>query len=253
MTSKLVGYARVSTTDQDLSVQIAALEKAGCETIFQEKKTGTKTEGREELARLLEFLREGDTLVVMKVDRLGRSLLHLANILDGLQGRGIKFRTLDATYDVETASGRAMLQMLMIFAELENSFRKERQLAVIAAAKERGVYKKAQSPRVGVKTAVAKEYLRMGMGYREAAAKAGMSYRVLYKTAPEFKNQALSEKITREKRGLKAPAPIALAPESDDPRLNALGAQAGVGRVSSAPEADKPAPKKGVLSKLFGR
>ena len=253
MTSKLVGYARVSTTDKDLSVQIAALEKAGCETIFQEKKTGTKTEGREELARLLEFLREGDTLVVMKVDRLGRSLLHLANILDGLQRRGIKFRTLDATYDVETASGRAMLQMLMIFAELENSFRKERQLAGIAAAKERGVYKKAQSPRVGVKTAVAKEYLRMGMGYREAAAKAGMSYRVLYKTAPEFKNQALSEKITREKRGLKAPAPVAPEPDTEAQRRKDVASSAAAAGFFKPVDPDKPAPKKGVLSKLFGR
>lgn len=253
MTSKLVGYARVSTTDQDLSVQISALEKAGCETIFREKKTGTKTEGREELARLLEFLREGDTLVVMKVDRLGRSLLDLANILDGLQKRGIKFRTLDATYDVDTAAGRAMLQMLMIFAELENSFRKERQLAGIAAAKERGVYKKAQSPRVGAKTAVAKEYLRRGLSYREAAAKAGMSFRVLYKTAPEFKDKAISERITNEKQRQKAAAEAAPAPYAD--AVVAAGREKPIRKapVSPAPEADKSPPKKGVLSKLFGR
>ena len=191
---KMVGYARVSTTDQDLSIQLAALQKAGCDTIFQEKKSGTTTMGRDELARCLEYLRDGDTLVVTKVDRLGRSLWDLAKIIDGVRKRGVKFRTLDAAFDVDTPEGQAMLGMLMVFAEMENAFRKERQRAGIEAAKARGVYKKKQNRPVGRKTTIAKEYLRRGLSYKQAAELAGMNYRTLIRSAPEFKTPKGSRK-----------------------------------------------------------
>lgn len=138
---KLIGYARVSTIDQDLSIQRTALEKAGCDIIREDKASGTKRDGRNGLRDVLEFLRQGDTLVVLRLDRLGRSLRDLSNIAHELEERGAALKVLDQNVDTSTSSGRAFFGMLAVFAQFETDVRKERQLAGIEAAKVKGVYK----------------------------------------------------------------------------------------------------------------
>lgn len=138
---KRFGYCRVSTTEQDLTIQEAALTRAGCDIIRMEKMSGTKMEGRDELKTLLEFMREGDELVVTRIDRLARSMRDLQNIVFDLKGRGINLRATEQPIDTSTAAGKAFLDMLGVFAEFETNLRKERQLEGIARAKANGVYK----------------------------------------------------------------------------------------------------------------
>src|SRR5262249_29976024 len=135
-------YARVSSTDQDLSVQVAALKTAGCTVIRSEKKSGTTRQERGELDTLLEFLREGDTLVVTRIDRLARSIADLQDIVKTLKAKGGALRTTDGmAFDTSTAAGKCFLDMLGTFAEFETNLRRERQLEGIAKAKAEGVYK----------------------------------------------------------------------------------------------------------------
>lgn len=135
------GYARVSSTGQSLSIQEAALRAAGCDVIRSEKKSGTTTEGRDELATLLTFVRSGDTLVVTRIDRLARSLRDLQNIVHDLRQRGVHLRCSEQPVDTSTAAGKAFLDMLGVFSEFEVNLKRDRQAEGIAAAKERGVYK----------------------------------------------------------------------------------------------------------------
>ena len=145
----LYGYARVSTTAQDLSVQEAALRAAGCEVIRAEKKSGASREGRTELATLLDFLRAGDTLVVTRVDRLARSIGDLQDVVRALKAKGVALRATEQPIDTSTAAGKAFLDMLGVFAEFETNLRRERQMEGIAAAKARGVYNgKGRTPTV---------------------------------------------------------------------------------------------------------
>ena len=137
----LYGYARVSTIDQDLSLQQRALRDAGCRVVRAEKASGTRRDGRSELAVLMDFLNEGDTLVVTRIDRLARSLKDLQDIVHELKARGIALRATEQAVDTTTAAGKAFLDMLGVFAEFETNLRRERQLEGIAAAKARGVYK----------------------------------------------------------------------------------------------------------------
>ena len=135
------GYARVSTTDQNLDVQIEKLKANGCEIIRQEKVSGTSRQGRKELDSLLEFIRSGGTLVVTKIDRLARSIADLQDILRELQKKGAHLAAIDQPIDTSTPAGKCFFDMLGAFAEFEASLRKERQLEGIAKAKQRGVYK----------------------------------------------------------------------------------------------------------------
>src|SRR4051794_38767599 len=114
-----VGYARVSTTDQDLSTQVERLKAAGCEIIRSEKITGTTRQGRAELASVIEFLRRGDELVVTRIDRLARSTGDLQDIVRELKRRGAFLRAADQPIDTSTAAGKAFLDMLGVFAELK--------------------------------------------------------------------------------------------------------------------------------------
>jgi DNA invertase Pin-like site-specific DNA recombinase len=137
----LYGYARVSTLDQDLSIQRTALKAAGCEVIRAEKASGARRDGRTELQVLLDFLRAGDTLVVTRIDRLARSLKDLQDIVHELKAKGIALKATEQPVDTGTAAGKAFLDMLGVFAEFETNLRRERQLEGISAAKARGVYK----------------------------------------------------------------------------------------------------------------
>lgn len=135
------GYARVSTTDQDLRIQEEALRAAGATVIRSEKKSGTTTEGRDELATMISFARSGDTILVTRIDRLARSIADLAQIVRTLESKGISLKATEQPIDTSTPAGRAFLQMLGVFAEFETAIRKERQLEGIAKAKAEGVYK----------------------------------------------------------------------------------------------------------------
>jgi DNA invertase Pin-like site-specific DNA recombinase len=132
------GYARVSTEDQNPALQIAALRKAKCAHIFQDKLTGA-TPKRPALTRCLKTLRAGDTLVIWKLDRLGRSLRDLITTLDDLRDRGVHIHSLTENIDTETPTGRAMWQMIALLAELERSLIIERTRAGMQAARARGI------------------------------------------------------------------------------------------------------------------
>jgi len=134
------GYARVSSVEQDLTLQMQALKAAGCETIRSEKMSGTTTKGRTELALLREFMRKGDTLVVTRIDRLARSIGDLQDIVRSLKENGVALRATEQPIDTSTAAGKAFLDMLGVFAEFETNLRRERQLEGIEQAKSRGVY-----------------------------------------------------------------------------------------------------------------
>ena len=137
----LYGYARVSTVDQDLGIQEAALRAAGCRVVRAEKRSGAAREGRDELRLLLDFLHKGDTLVVTRIDRLARSVRDLQDIVHELKARGVALKATEQPVDTGTAAGKAFLDMLGVFAEFETNLRRERQLEGVQAAKARGVYK----------------------------------------------------------------------------------------------------------------
>ena len=137
----LYGYARVSTLDQNLGIQRAALKTAGCKVIRAEKASGTRRDGRTELQVLLDFVQPGDTLVVTRIDRLARSMKDLQDIVHELKGKSVSLRAIEQPVDTGTAAGKAFLDMLGVFAEFETNLRRERQLEGIKAAKANGVYK----------------------------------------------------------------------------------------------------------------
>jgi DNA invertase Pin-like site-specific DNA recombinase len=130
----IYGYARVSTTDQDLAIQHEALIKAGAQMI------PTKIEGRRELEILLEFIREGDVLVVTRIDRLARSVLDLQNIVKTLKDRGAALRCTEQPVDMTTPAEKCFLDMLGVFAEFETALRRERQMEGIAKARAEGKF-----------------------------------------------------------------------------------------------------------------
>jgi len=133
------GYARVSTDDQNPALQLAALKKAGCKTVFKDEGISGATTKRPALLRCLKTLEAGDTLIVWKLDRLGRSLRDLIQMLDELRERGVKFQSRTEAIDTATPTGRAMWQMIGVLAELERSLIAERTRAGVKAAQSRGV------------------------------------------------------------------------------------------------------------------
>ena len=139
----ICGYARVSTIDQDLGIQHAALTAAGCTEIRAETVSGTSREGRSELEALLTFMRKGDTLMVTRIDRLARSIGDLQDIVRALKAKGVALKATEQPVDTATAARKAFLDMLGVFAEFETNLRRERQMEGIAKAKAEGVYKAA--------------------------------------------------------------------------------------------------------------
>lgn len=137
-----VGYARVSSVGQSLEVQLAQLQAAGCEKVFAEKKSGTTTDGRDQLDLALTYVREGDVFVVTRLDRLARSLVDLRRTVDQLSAKGVGFRCLQqGAIDTTSSEGRLMLNILASFAEFETDIRKERQRDGIQKAMEAGKYR----------------------------------------------------------------------------------------------------------------
>lgn len=180
--ARRIGYARVSTDDQDLTIQKATLDKDGCAIVFEEKRSGTKRDGRDQLDLALRVLTKGDTLVVTRLDRLGRSLRDLANIAHEIDIIDGHLRVIEQSVDTSTSAGRAFFGMLAVFAQFETDVRRERQAEGIARAKSEGVY-------TGAKPRINREQVRQlvdeGQGPAAIARKLGISrmsvYRILGK------------------------------------------------------------------------
>jgi len=136
----LIGYARISTEDQNLALQMDALLRAGCERVFQDEGISGVAVSRPALADTLAALRPGDVLVTWKLDRLGRSLAHLIDIIGKLDSQDIGFRSLSEAIDTTTASGRLLFHVMGALAEFERALIAERTRAGMAAAKARGVH-----------------------------------------------------------------------------------------------------------------
>lgn len=132
-----IGYARVSTEDQHLHLQIDALMQAGCEKIFTDEMSGAKSE-RPGLREALNFVRQGDTLVVWRLDRLGRSLKDLIERVEELKGRQVQFRSLNENIDTSSSGGKFMFHIFSALAEFERDLIRERTMAGLAAARARG-------------------------------------------------------------------------------------------------------------------
>lgn len=165
MTS-IIGYARASNDDQDCTIQEEALRAAGCHMIRSEKASGTSLQGRQELQIALDCLREGDTLLVTRIDRLARSVADLEAIVKTIRDRGAHLQATEQPIDTSSPAGMAFLQMLGVFAQFETALRRERQMEGIAKAKAAGVYKgrKASVPVEDVRRLKAK-----GLGASEIA------------------------------------------------------------------------------------
>lgn len=137
----IVGYARVSSTGQSLDIQHEALLEAGCEKVFSEKVSGRSTKDRVELGNAMDFVREGDTLVVTRLDRLARSVGDLHRIIETLNAKQVGFRCLNQSgVDTSSSTGKLMLAVLGAVAQFENDIRRERQSEGIAKAKAEGRY-----------------------------------------------------------------------------------------------------------------
>ena len=184
----IYGYARVSTDDQDLTVQRDALEAAGCEVIREEKVSGGSREGRKELATLIEFLRAGDVLVVTKLDRLARSTLDMLNIIGDLGKRGVGVRSLaERDIDTTTAAGELMLTVFAAIAQFERARIKERQAEGIKKAKEKGDVYKGGKPRID-----RAEVVRLkaeGLNPTQVAAKLGINRVTVYRLTAELESK----------------------------------------------------------------
>lgn len=134
-----VGYGRVSSQGQSLDVQLEKLAKAGCTKVYREKRSGRQADNRPELQAALEYVREGDVLVVSRLDRIARSVIDLAKIADLLKRKGVSLQVLDQGLDTSTSEGKLMFNLLGAFAEFEADIRAERQADGIALAKRKGV------------------------------------------------------------------------------------------------------------------
>ena len=163
------GYARISTTDQNLDLQIDALKKEGCEKIFQETVSGAKTE-RVELNRLLEQVRQGDVIVVWKLDRLGRSLKHLVSLVSALIDKGVGLRSLNDPIDTTSSHGRLIFNIFASLAEFERDLIRERTQAGLQAARARG--RKGGRPK-GLSAAAEKKAIAAEALYKEGQLSVG--------------------------------------------------------------------------------
>jgi DNA invertase Pin-like site-specific DNA recombinase len=176
----IIGYARVSTVDQSLDLQIDALTEFGCQEIFQEKVSGAKDD-REELLQALRMLRAGDKFVVYKLDRLARSTKRLIEIADALRDKEVEFVSIQDKIDTSTAAGKAMFGMLSVLAEFERDIIRERTMAGLKAARARG--RKGGRPKVNqqkLNQAVALYYSKR-MTVKEISDATGISSATLYR------------------------------------------------------------------------
>lgn len=181
--ANIYGYARVSTTGQNLQSQLDELEKYGCTFIKEEKISGTTQKDRVELNTILEFITKGDQLVITKLDRLARNVLDLQVMIKNLESKGASLVILNLfggkSIDTGNASDKLFIDMLGAFAEFETNLRRERQLSGIAIAKEKGVYK-GRKPKATIE--MINELKLKGMNNTDIAKELGVTYRSITRT-----------------------------------------------------------------------
>lgn len=177
--AKLVGYARVSTEDQDCSIQINQLKQIGCSKIYADQKTGRNL-NREQLQQCLDYLREGDVLAFTRVDRLGRSLKDLVTIADDLRKKGVGLYIVQQNLDTSTPMGQMFYAMLGIMSEFEYHLKRERQLEGIVRAKSLGKYKGRQPLSINIRQQVL-DMLAQNIRPTKIAAELGIGRTSVYK------------------------------------------------------------------------
>ena len=176
--STLIGYARVSTSDQSTEIEVAALKKAGCSFVRTEKVSGRSREGRTELQNVLQFVRPGDTVVVTKLDRLGRSIRDVLNLVHELSQKGASLQVLEPAIRTDGPVGKMVLTVLGMVSEMELGFIKERQRAGIEQAKAKGIYKGRP---VSLDHQAILRMRKEGMGATDIAKATGCSRGAIYK------------------------------------------------------------------------
>lgn len=187
----LVGYARTSTLDQKASIeaQVRDLTAQGCEKIFQEQVSSVDVAQREKLAEALDFVRERDTLVVTKLDRLARSTAHLADIMRGLEAKGADLRILDMGLDTSTATGRLMLNVVSSIAQFEREVMLERQREGIEKARREGKYK-GRKPTARAKADKVVRLWHEGMKPTQIATELGIGRSSVYRLLQDRQGEA---------------------------------------------------------------
>jgi DNA invertase Pin-like site-specific DNA recombinase len=179
----MIGYARVSTLDQNLELQRDALNKAGCKKVFEDKLSGSRAE-RHGLSKVLDVLREGDTLIVWKLDRLGRSVKQLVDLVGELHKRGVQFRSLTDAINTGSPSGRFFFHVMASLAEMERELNAERTRAGLEVARKLG-RKGGRKPKMTArKLDSAKKLLASGVSPRDVAQNLGVSIPTLYRWIP---------------------------------------------------------------------
>ena len=178
-----IGYARVSTQDQDLRLQYAALQAAGCDNIYDDKASGA-TASRDGLTRALAMLRAKDSLVVWKLDRLGRSVKDLVSIVGELEQRGVHFQSLTDQIDTSTPAGRFFFHVMASLAQMERDLTVERTRAGLEAARRQGRTGGRKRKMTDSKISAARQLLRAGVSAREVAENLGVSIPTLYRWLP---------------------------------------------------------------------
>ncbi|MDK9718901.1 MAG: recombinase family protein [Trichlorobacter sp.] len=176
-----IGYARVSTTDQNLTAQIEQLTAAGCDKIFQEKISGVK-EDRPQLLAMLDHLRAGDVVVACKLDRIARSTKHLLEIVDSLEQQQVAFKVLNISLDTATPTGKLMLAMLAAIGQFEREMMLERQREGIKIAKEEGKYK-GRIPKARALSKQVLELLAQGKTKQKVAEELNIGVASVYRIA----------------------------------------------------------------------
>ena len=179
----LLGYARVSTQDQNLDLQIEALTQAGCKRIFEDKISGSRAE-RPGLAKALDMMREGDTLVVWKLDRLGRSVKQLVDLVGALHKLGVQFKSLTDAIDTGTPSGRFFFHVMASLAEMERELIVERTRAGLDVARQLGRKGGRKRQMTDSKIVSAKKLLVSGVPPKDVAKNLGVSLPTLYRWVP---------------------------------------------------------------------
>ena len=183
-----IGYARVSSTGQNLEAQVELLKKAGCEKIFQEKKSGTKRTDRTELENALDFVREGDTFLVTRLDRCSRNTLDLYKILELLNSKKVSFKATEQEFDTSTSTGKLMMGLLSVIAEFETDLRAERQAEGIKSALARGVKFGAKRKMTDEQVVEAMELQKKGeMTNQQIADMFGVGRSTLLRYVAEYK------------------------------------------------------------------
>ena len=175
---KRFGYARVSSTDQDLTIQHEQLAAAGCSIVRSEKATGTKREGREQLQILLEFIQSGDVLVVTRLDRLARSISDLITISQALEAKGAALQVLHQNIETETPAGCLFFAIMGAIGQFETELWRERQMEGIAKARAGGVYKGRQRQ---VALGEVRALREQGLGASAIARQLGCSRKTVYR------------------------------------------------------------------------